>query len=238
MGYPTVARKVRHLSLAQTVSQYLREQIISGQLKPGDRLLEQQLARSFEVSQPTIREALKELEYEGFIRKVSLKGSFVTQIDKKDLQKISEVRLVLEQLAVRDATSRMTAETEEKLSEALRRLESEVRNKDRVEIHRWDLAFHRAIWGQSDNQYLQSSLHRLVPSLLAFVLSQQTFAGFRDSIEQHRKILEGLRSRDPLKAQQMYLEATGAFWLKHHGVKMSVGLIGCPNRENFKKEGF
>jgi DNA-binding GntR family transcriptional regulator len=207
----------------------LREQIISGRLKPGDRLLEQQLARSFEVSQPTVREALKELEYEGFIRKISLKGSFVTQIDNEDLQKISEVRLVLEQLAVRDATSRLTARTQERLTEALQRFEVEVKNEDRMEIHRWDLAFHRAIWEQSENEYLQSALHRLVPSLLAFVLSRQTFAGFRDSIHQHRRILEGILSRDPVKAQRMFLESTGAFWLKHHGVQLSEGLI-CSSR--------
>ena len=88
-------------SLAEAAAQSLREAIIAGKLKPGERLIEQKLASQLGIGQPTLREALKELEYQGFVRKLANKGrTFVTKLSTEDISKIHQVRMVLEVLAV------------------------------------------------------------------------------------------------------------------------------------------
>src|SRR5881397_2956437 len=88
-------------SLAEAAAQTLRDAIVTGKLRPGDRLVEQHLAAQLTIGQPTLREALKELEYQGFVRKVANKGrTFVTKLSTEDIRKIHQVRMVLEVLAV------------------------------------------------------------------------------------------------------------------------------------------
>src|SRR2546427_7048922 len=91
---------VRRPSLPEAVAQRLRDAILVGQLKPGDRLVEQKLAGSFGIGQPTLREALKELEFQGFVRKSPKKGTYVTKVTLEDFRKIQQVRMALEVVAI------------------------------------------------------------------------------------------------------------------------------------------
>jgi DNA-binding GntR family transcriptional regulator len=75
----------------QAAAQAIREAITMGALQPGQRLTEQKLAASLGIGQPTLREALKELEYEGFVRKIPQKGTYITTFDKKDCRELREL---------------------------------------------------------------------------------------------------------------------------------------------------
>src|SRR5690348_222848 len=99
---------VRFPSLPEAVAQKLRDAILAGQLKPGERLVEQKLAGSLGIGQPTLREALKELEFQGFVRKSPKKGTYVTQLTLEDFRKIQEVRMALEVVAIEKAAVNMT----------------------------------------------------------------------------------------------------------------------------------
>src|SRR5437773_9826223 len=100
---------VRRPSLPEAVAQKLRDAILVGQLKPGDRLVEQKLAGSLGIGQPTLREALKELEFQGFVRKSPKKGTYVTKVTLDDFRKIQQVRMALEVVAIEKAAVNMTA---------------------------------------------------------------------------------------------------------------------------------
>src|SRR6058998_1823102 len=82
----------RFPSLPEAVAQKLRDAILAGQLKPGERLVEQKLAANLGIGQPTLREALKELEFQGFVRKSPKKGTYVTELTPEDFRQIQEVR--------------------------------------------------------------------------------------------------------------------------------------------------
>src|ERR671936_391943 len=95
--------RVHFQSIPETVAETLREGIIAGKLKPGERLVEQKLAAQLGIGQPTLREALKELEYQGFVRKVPNRGTYVTRLSQEDFSKILEVRMALEALVIERA---------------------------------------------------------------------------------------------------------------------------------------
>ena len=84
-----------HRSLGQTITERLRDQILSNQLKPGERLIADDLALTFGVSRSMIREALLLLATEGFINIIPRKGTFVTQMSAKQANDLFEVRLLL-----------------------------------------------------------------------------------------------------------------------------------------------
>ncbi len=207
-------------SLPLSAAEAIREAIISGKLKPGDRLVEQRLAGSLGIGQPTIREALKELEFQGFVRKVPHKGTYVTQLSKEDFRKILQVRLALESLAIDLAARSMEAEYAAELSEIVSDMESAAKSFDRLAFHRLDLAFHRKIWSITSNEYLEMALERVVFALFAFVLFQQQRSDFVAAAEQHRSILTGLLSGDFARARDAFRESTLAFWRNNHQVEL------------------
>jgi len=207
-------------SLAARVSQYIREQIIASRLKPGDRILEIPLAKELGVSQPTVREALKELEYEGFVTKMARKGTYVTSLSSEDIQKISEVRALLEPAAVAKAAVHLTPKSSQRLREITEKMAQALDAGDRLTFHHLDMTFHRTIWKLSDNEYLERALSRLLFSLFAFVLSQQEASVFADALRQHHEILAGLTSGDPEESVKRFWDATWDFWAKHHQVRL------------------
>jgi len=75
-------------SVPEIVAEKLREAILAGQLKPGDRLIEQKWAARFSVGQPTIREAHRELELQGFVRKSRQRGTYVTELSREECRKL------------------------------------------------------------------------------------------------------------------------------------------------------
>src|SRR5881296_1234514 len=121
---------MRFPSLPEAVAEKLREAVLAGQLKPGERLVEQKLAASLGIGQPTLREALKELEFQGFVRKSPKKGTYVTQLTKEDFRQILEVRMTLEVLAIEHAARNMSKEAGQELEEIVRRMESSAQKFD------------------------------------------------------------------------------------------------------------
>ncbi|NWG14837.1 MAG: GntR family transcriptional regulator [Acidobacteria bacterium] len=207
---------LRVRSLAQGAAQSLRHAIISGQLKPGERLIELKLAASLGIGQPTLREALKELEHQGFVRKVPNRGTYVTSLTRDDLSKIHEVRLTLEALAFEKAARNMTSQAARELEGIVATMDDAARRLDRVAFHNSDLEFHRKVWKLAGNEYLEMVLERIVFGMFAFVLSEEGREDFLASVGQHRNYLAGLLSGDPPQAVRVFRESTRAFWRRYH----------------------
>lgn len=214
--------QIHFQTLAEAAAHRLRDAIIAGTLKPGDRLVEQKLAADLGIGQPTLREALKELEFQGFVRKLTNKGTYVTQLSPDDLRKILEVRLALEALAVGQAALHLTADAERELANAVAAMESAARTLNLPNFHESDLAFHRRIWQLAGNEYLEATLERIVFSLFVFALLAQQQPQFLAAVEQHREILRGLQTRSAGEARRMFLDVTLAFWNRHHEVGLKA----------------
>ncbi|HEY2931328.1 MAG TPA: GntR family transcriptional regulator [Acidobacteriota bacterium] len=209
---------VQFQSLAEAAAQSLRDAIIAGKLKPGERLVEPKLAAQLAIGQPTLREALKELEHQGFVRKIANKGTHVTKLSREDCRKIFQVRMVLEGIAIPQAAANIDAAALQTLEAAIREMDIGARKFERETFHKGDLIFHRTIWKLCGNEYLESVLEQVSFSLFAFVLLAQEQKDFLAAVKQHKEILEGLRSRDPRRARETFIRSTVKFWENHHQI--------------------
>ena len=107
-----------YLPLRDVVFNTLRQAILRGELKPGERLMEIQLANKLGVSRTPIREAIRKLELEGLVLMIPRKGAEVAEITEKNMRDVLEVRKALEELAVQLACEKITAEEIEEMKKA------------------------------------------------------------------------------------------------------------------------
>lgn len=207
-------------SVPETAAQALRNAIISGELKSGERIIEQTWAARFGIGQPTLREALKELEYQGFLVKVPHRGTRVAQLGAGDFRRILEVRLPLEAMAIAKASVNMTSEAERLMKALVSQMAMAGECGDLIRFHECDVAFHREIWRLADNEYLRIPLEALCFRLFVFSVIGRSKEWFRDAVKQHVEILRGLCSRDPDIAQETFLSETVQYW----NAKYKLGL--------------
>ena len=224
---PTIAgerlTQVRFPSLPEAVAEKLREAVLAGQLKPGERLLEQKLAAGFGIGQPTLREALKELEFQGFVRKSPKKGTYVTELTTEDFRKIQEVRMALEVVAIERAAGNITDDGVRELEKLVSTMRTSAQKFNLATFHKSDLAFHRIVWDLTGNEHLGLALERIAFGLFAFVLLQRDPSAsneFIASAEQHAQIVAGLRTRDPKRAREAFVKSTTKFWNDYHWVNI------------------
>ena len=107
-----------YLPLRDVVFNTLRQAILRGELKPGERLMEIQLANKLGVSRTPIREAIRKLELEGLVLMIPRKGAEVAEITEKNMRDVLEVRKALEELAVQLASDNITKEEIEEMKKA------------------------------------------------------------------------------------------------------------------------
>lgn len=136
----------------------IREAIFSGELKPGDRIIETFWAKELGVSQGPVREAIRDLEAMGLVETVPFKGSRVRLMSEKDVQDNYSVRICLESKSIRDAISKLSNEELEHLTAQLRAILQEMdqhaHHGDLRAFSDCDAAFHRTIIDATDNQVL------------------------------------------------------------------------------------
>ncbi|HTS26463.1 MAG TPA: GntR family transcriptional regulator [Bryobacteraceae bacterium] len=212
-------------SLPETVARKLREAILSDRLRPGQRLVEQKLAAHFRVGQPTLREALHELEAQGFVRKSQKRGTHVTELSAEEYRQTHDVRMTLEALAMERAAPNITEEALGDLDHSLKQLAIAAQQPDLNLYHKSDMEFHKAIWKLTGNECLCVALERITFGLFAFALLGGPSCGARPdllaAVEQHRDIVEGLRTRNPRIARETFVRATLKFWKEQHCVEIS-----------------
>ncbi|MDR0416232.1 MAG: GntR family transcriptional regulator, partial [Propionibacteriaceae bacterium] len=153
------ASALERRSIADAVFALLRQQIIVGELPPGQKLTEQELSSSLGVSRTPIREALRMLLGEALVEKRPSGGFGVTAISVRDVTEAYNVRALLEGLMVRDATPKLTAED----VSALRALIDEMRavDPDAEAVAKVSRRFHARIQAVADNHRAQSALDQL-----------------------------------------------------------------------------
>lgn len=150
-----------YLPLRDVVFNTLRQAILRGELKPGERLMEIQLANKLGVSRTPIREAIRKLELEGLVLMVPRKGAEVADITEKSLMDVLEVRKALEELSVRLTCDRITKEEVRELKVAAEDFRETLKSADITEIAEADVRFHDVIYAATKNQKLIQLLNNL-----------------------------------------------------------------------------
>jgi len=158
-----------------------------------------------------IREALQRLAAEGLVNIVPRRGMFVADISITDLQKISEVHIVLESFCVRLAAQRVTEGQIAEMEAILQDLER-VPNGDARALMVIDERAHTLLYQAADNEFLAGILGRLyAPSLRLWYLTLDRLGDVREAIEQHREIAEALKARDGARAEALIQQHIAEF---------------------------
>lgn len=186
-----------YLPLRDVVFNTLRHAILRGELKPGERLMEIQLANKLGVSRTPIREAIRKLELEGLVLMIPRKGAEVAEITEKSLMDVLEVRGSLEELAVDLACDRITESQLEELKEAAGKFEEALRTRDLTEYAEADVHFHDIIYNATDNQRLVQLLYNLREQMYRYrveYLKRQEV--HQTLLEEHSYIIECIENRN------------------------------------------
>ena len=186
-----------YLPLRDVVFHTLREAILKGELKPGERLMELQLASKLGVSRTPIREAIRMLELEGLAVTIPRKGAEVAKMTEKDMEDVLQIRKALDELAVGLACDNMTEEELKQLYTALKNFEESTRTGDVKKIAQADVEFHDTIYQAADNPKLVNMLNNLREQMYRYRVEYlKNDSIYPRLIEEHEKIYEGLKRKD------------------------------------------
>jgi DNA-binding GntR family transcriptional regulator len=197
--------------LSKMLSYALETVIVSGELKPGERLNEQQLAQRFGVSRGPLREAVRALEGAGFVEAVTNKGVFVRQLTVLEVRELYDVRAALFGLAGRLLAERATPDIIAHLERLLSAMELAAENRDFDAYYPLNLAFHEAIVDGSGNATLAAEYRTFVKRLNLFrARSLVQGGGLAVSNREHRQMVSAIAARDPVWAQEAHWQHVSA----------------------------
>lgn len=206
-----------YLPLRDVVFQTLRQSILTGEMKPGERLMEVHLADRLGVSRTPIREAIRKLELEGLVTMIPRRGAEVSQITEEHLRDVLEVRRALDALAVELACDRITPEQTEALKKACEEFEEITKTGDIVEITQADVRLHDIIISASGNQRLIQIVSNLSQQMYRYRLEYiKGESDYRKLIEEHSVIYDCICRKD---------KEAGALAIKSHVDNQEKGII-------------
>lgn len=203
----TILTTDEYLPLRDVVFNTLRQAILKGDMEPGERLMEITLANKLGVSRTPIREAIRKLELEGLVHMIPRKGAIVASISEKDMKDVLEVRITLEELAVKLAVKNMNDEDIEALIKAGRNFENAVISRDIVEICEADVAFHDIIYNRTGNNRLIQMISNLREQMYRYRLEYIKDARTHSIlISEHNDIIKCLKNKDVEAAKEAVRE--------------------------------
>ena len=196
-----------YLPLRDVVFNTLRQAILKGELKPGERLMEIALAERLGVSRTPIREAMRKLELEGLVVMIPRRGAQVANITEKDLNDVLEVRITLENMAIEKACANMTDKDVRKLELAAQDFQKSTAEGDLVKLAEADVNFHEAIYRAADNKRLMQVLNNLREQIYRYRVEYLKEDEARNRlVKEHEEITDAIRNRDVKKAQELSFE--------------------------------
>src|SRR5262245_57700583 len=139
-------RLIQPVSKRDQVVASFKEAILSGDIQPGETIVESKLAQKLGAGIPLVREALIELEHQGYVQKVPYKGTTVTKLERREVEKIFRLRIELESLAIEWAKENVTPDDIEYLRDVTGKMKTAAQTLDLDLFYQSDLAFHRKLW--------------------------------------------------------------------------------------------
>lgn len=193
-----------YLPLRDVVFNTLRQAILKGELKPGERLMEIALADRLGVSRTPIREAMRKLELEGLVVMIPRRGAQVANITEKDLNDVLEVRIALENVAIEKACKRMTETEMGRLWLAAKEFEKTMEDGNLVKLAEADVTFHEIIYQASDNKRLIQVLNNVREQIYRYRVEYLKEGEIREMlVKEHEELTKAIKERDIKKAQEI-----------------------------------
>ncbi|MCX6624057.1 MAG: GntR family transcriptional regulator [Acidobacteria bacterium] len=200
---PDVFTPVESRTLRENVCALIEEAILSGKLRPGERLNESHLARQLKVSRAPIREALQQLHEKGLAMNTPRKGMYVVSLEEGDVQKINRLRVLLEAEALRLCRSGLNPMVSKELIAMVDTMEASTAMPP-LRMVQLDMEFHRMIWATSGNEYLLRMLHSLTAPLFAHALLRNLKSDrMRMVLRSHRPVLDYLLGELKIPAEEV-----------------------------------
>jgi DNA-binding GntR family transcriptional regulator len=192
-------------SLADIAYERLRDRLLMLEIRPGDLLNDDQLAKELEIGRTPVREALKRLELDRLVITYPRRGTFATRVEVTDLAFISEIRAQLEPLAAARAARVASASTKEHLREVMRAVEDfDVSAASVVETLRLDASVHQGIYAAAANPHLEDILIRydnLATRIWCMVLDR--LPDLEHHVREHLDLLRAVIDGDEAKAAEL-----------------------------------
>lgn len=196
-----------YLPLRDVVFKTLRQGILTGEIKPGERLMEIHLGKRLGVSRTPIREAIRKLELEGLVVMIPRKGAQVAEISQKHLKDVLEVRRSLDSLAVELACERMSPGQMEDLKEACNEFEKVTKTKDVTAIAKADVALHDVIVRATGNERLEQLISNLAEQVYRYRFEYIKDASYHERlIKEHEEIFESILAKDKIRAKELVVQ--------------------------------
>lgn len=197
---------IQPISKRDQVVRAMKQAILSGSIEPGASIVESKIAQQLGAGVPLIREALIELEHQGFVQRTPYKGTTVTKLSAADVRHIFALRVELEAIAIEWAKERATPSDLDSLRQEIRKMEDAAKALDLPQFYEGDLSFHRKIWSLSGNPYLVDMLERLVVPLFAFFLmkTSRQQKSYVESACMHAEIVEAMAVKSAIEMREMF----------------------------------
>lgn len=191
-------------SLTSIVFNKLRENILAGVYKENEELKEMTIAKELNVSRTPVREAIRQLEFEGLVESIPNKATYVRGISLKDIRDIYEMRALLESLCVKMAIENMTDDIMKQLEEIVD-LSMYYKEKEKYEnIVGLDNRFHELLYEAANSKMLRHTLsdfHHYVERIRNKTLADKDRAMM--AVNEHKEILEAVKNKETKKAMQL-----------------------------------
>ncbi|MFW6256757.1 MAG: GntR family transcriptional regulator [Bacillota bacterium] len=191
--------------LRKQVYEVLREAILTGKMKPGEKITEVEIANKLNVSRTPVREAIRMLELEELIVIVPQRGVFVAGIKSiKEINDIFQVRTELEGLAAYLTAQNITEEQLSQMDKYTEQIKACIANDDLEKCIEIDISFHQIIYEASDNKWLQKLLDSLFEQITRFRSRSLDREGrMEEALNEHRELSKAFAQRDGKKARKL-----------------------------------
>lgn len=215
-----------HRPLREIVYEQLKMQILMGQITPGTRMMEVELADEMGVSRTPVREAIRKLEKEGLVTIEPRRGAYASDISIKDMVDTLEVREDLESLAAYLAAQRMTEEQVDELAKITSGYATAIQNGDTENMIHYDEMFHKCVVAGSGNKTLIQISETVQELALRFrYMYYDDFSRYGSMPMEHQNIVDAIREGNAdaakeaasshVKRLKEFMETEGAAALRH-----------------------
>ena len=197
---------IRPPTLVDSTAEVIRTAIFSGQIGPGERLVEAEIARKLKISRGPVREALALLAKDGIVVNVPRRGKFVQGFTPQLIDELYSLRRLLEPYAVSRVIATLDASVASQLEGAVQAIADAVESENAQLVAQRDIQFHDLVYDLAHHELLKRAWLENIAGKLQILLhvTTQTLGALRDAEQQHRRLVDAIISRDEASARARF----------------------------------
>lgn len=214
----THLRTAKLVSLSDQIYDHLRVAIISDQLKPGEKLIELDIAAQMGTSQGPVREALQRLEHDGLVERRARSATFVTKVSPDEMHELFSIRSMIEGYAIQRTATKITPDQCRVLDEMIQQMAESGRQNEIIPLAQYDMQFHRLIVEWSGSAGLLLGWVPLSSQIQRFIIQSHPlhYPNFVEVGMRHQPIVEALRQHDSDGAARAVQDHIMLIWSRIH----------------------